>query len=160
MSDNISIIHERQEKRYKEIGSNFSMNPEYLNELIKAFPDNIKVHYAHNTNGEIVSGLTSQKYNGKFLAWMGGARAEEHANEFLIWNLMLGAKADGFKRFEIAGADARNQCHFKSGFNPDLEVFYKINKKSIFGEAASWAYSNLYLKARSAKSHLIESKTR
>ena len=151
MSDDISILHERQEKRYKEKEANFSLDLDYLKELSTAFPDNIRVHYVYNDKGEVVSGMTSQKYNGRFLVWMGIARAEEHANEFLIWKLMEMAKAEGLEKFEIAGANVRNQCQFKSRFSPSLEVWYRIYKKSIMGKAAEWTYSNIYEKTLSQR---------
>ena len=149
-SDDISILYERQEKRYRELGANFSMNREYLNELTKAFPDNIRVYYAYNNEGEVISASCQQEYKRRVLGWAAMARTVENGNEFLLWKLIELANSEGYEKFEISGANARNQCIFKSKFNPSLELFYKIIKKSLFGKTASWAYSNLYLKHRPA----------
>lgn len=144
IGDDISILHGRQERRYKEIAANFSMDADYLNELFRAFPDNIKVYYAYNDKGEIVSGLTSHEYGDRFVVWMGIARAEQHANEFLIWRLIEKAKSEGHSKFEIIGADARRLNHFKSRFSPSLEVCSRIYKKSMLGKIAGWSYVKIY----------------
>jgi hypothetical protein len=150
-SDDISILHERQERRYREKAANFSVDADYLKKLLKAYPDNIKVYYVHNGKGEVVSGMISQEYNGRFLVWMGIARAVEHANEFLIWKLIEQARSEGLKKFEIAGANVRDQCQFKSRFSPSLEVWYRIYKKSRVGNAAEWTHANIYEKILSQK---------
>lgn len=142
--NDISALHERQERRYRQIAANFSMDAKYLKELFKVYPDNIKVYYVYNDEGEVVSGLTSQEYKGRFMVWMGIARAVEHANEFLIWRLMEKAKSEGLKVFEIAGADDIHLNQFKSRFSPSLDVWYRICKTSTLGKVAGWAYANLY----------------
>ena len=147
-SDDVSALYERQETRYKEKAANYSMDADYLKEVLKAYPDNIKIYYVHNDKGEIVSGMISQEYNGRFIVWIGIARSEEHANEFLIWKLMAQAKSEGFKKFEIAGGDDINQCKFKSRFSPSLETWYHVSKKSMLGEFAGWTYANLYKRTR------------
>ncbi len=144
MSDDISILHERQERRYREIAANFSMDADYLKELFKAYPDNIKVYYAYNDSGEVVSSSNSQEYKRRFLGWMGMAKTAGNANEFLMWKLIELAKSKGYQKFEIAGADVRKQCQFKSKFNPSLEMWYRIHKMSMLGKAVGWAYVNIY----------------
>jgi lipid II:glycine glycyltransferase (peptidoglycan interpeptide bridge formation enzyme) len=136
MSNDVSTLHERQERRYREKAANFSMEGEYLKEVFKAYPDNTKVYYVYNNRGEVVSGMNSQEYNGKFMLWMGIARAKEHANEFLIWKVIEKARSEGFKKFEIAGADEKDLNQFKSRFSPSLETWYRISKTSLFGKAA------------------------
>jgi len=144
VSDDISLLHERQERRYREKAVSFSMDAHYLKELFETYSDNIKVYYVHNDNGEVVSGMLSQEYNGRFLVWMGIARAVEHANEFLIWRLIEQSRSNGLKKFEIAGANVRNQCQFKSRFSPSLEIWYRIYKRSRIGKAAEWTHANLF----------------
>lgn len=144
MGDDMSLLHDRQERRYREKAASFSLDAEYLKELFMAYPDNIKVYYAYNDDGEVVSASNSQEYKGRFLGWMGIAKTTGHANEFLVWKLMELAKSKGYEKFEIAGADVWNQCMFKSKFNPSLELWYHIYKKSALGKVAGWAYTNIY----------------
>jgi hypothetical protein len=143
-SSDLSIFHERQERRYKEKAANFSMDADYLKDLFQAFPDNISIYYVYNDSGEAVSASMGQEYKGRFLGWMGLAKSTGHANEFMLWKLMESARSRGLKKFEIAGANVRSQCQFKSKFNPSLEICYHIYKKSYLGKVAEWTYVNLY----------------
>ena len=144
VSDDIFILNERQEKRYKEIAPYFTMDAEYLNELLKAFPDNIKVYYVYNDTEQAISGIVTQEYNGRFFIWMGIAKAAEHANQFLIWKVMERAKSEGYKKFEIWGADNRHLNVFKSRFGSSLEISERVYKKSLMGKVAGWTYLNIY----------------
>jgi hypothetical protein len=143
-STDLSIFHERQEKRYREKAANFSIDVKYLQGLRDTYPDNIHIYYIYNNEGQVVSASIAQEYKGRVLGWMGLAKSVGHANEFMIWKLIEGAKSKGFDKFEIAGANVRSQCQFKSRFNPSLEVCYHIYKKSHLGRTAEWAYANLY----------------
>ncbi len=140
----ISIFHERQERRYREKAANFSMDGNYLKDLYDAFPHNIRIYHVYDSGGQVVSASIAQEYKGRVLGWMGLAKSTGHANEFMVWRLLEAAKLRGFNSFEIAGANVRSQCQFKSRFNPSLEVCYHIYKKSHLGKAAEWTYSNLY----------------
>ncbi len=140
----LTMFHERQERRYKEKAASFSMDIDYLRDLFRAYPDNIHVYYVYNDAGQIEAASMAQEYKGRFLGWIGLAKASSHANEFMIWRLMDAARSRGLEKFEIAGADVRSQCQFKSKFNPTLEVCYHIYKKSLLGKAAEWTYANLY----------------
>ncbi len=150
MNDDISIFHERQERRYREKEVNFSIDSEYLEEVFKAYPDNIKAYYVHNDLGEVVTGMISQEYKEKFMVWMGIARAKEHANEFLIWKTIEKARSEGFRRFEIAGADEKHLNQFKSRFSPSLETWCRISKMSLLGKASRY-FVDLYNRTISQK---------
>ncbi len=143
-SSDLSIFHERQERRYKEKAANFSMDADYLKEIFRAYPSNISIYYVYDGEGQVIAASTAQEYKGRFLGWMGLAKSVGHANEFMIWKLMETAKSKGLEKFEIAGANVRSQCQFKSKFNPSLEVCYHIYKKSTLGRAAEWAYTSIY----------------
>lgn len=143
-SRDLSVFHERQERRYKEKAANFSMDADYLRDIFRAYPSNISVYYVHDDKGQIVAASTAQEYKGHFLGWMGLAKSVGHANEFMIWKLIETAKSKGSVRFEIAGANVRSQCQFKSKFNPSLEVSYHIYKRSKLGRASEWVYTSLY----------------
>lgn len=143
-SKDLSIFHERQERRYKEKAANFSMDVDYLRDIFRAYPSNIGVYYVYDETGQVLAASTAQEYKGRFLGWMGLAKSVGHANEFMIWKLIEIAKSKGSEKFEIAGANVRSQCQFKSKFNPSLDVCYHIYKRSSLGRAAEWAYTSLY----------------
>ncbi len=143
-SNDLSVFYERQEKRYREKAADFSINRNYFRDLFDAFPDNLKIYYIYNDKGEVVAASISQEYNGRFLGWMGLAKTVGHANEFMIWKLIEVAKSKNLAKFEIAGANVRAQCQFKSKFNPSLELCYHIRRRNALGKVAEWTHGNLY----------------
>jgi hypothetical protein len=142
--EDISFFYNMQSKRYDEQGMiDPLISQGYFSDLVKAYPENIQVYYLYDKIGEIIGSLAVQEYKDKFTGWMGLAKTVEHANEILIWSLIQLAKAKDFKKFEIIGANVKNQCPFKSKFNPGLEMGYTIHKKNFRGSFAEWAYVNL-----------------
>ena len=145
--DQTSVFCSRISKRYEEQGMiDPLISEEYFSDLVKAFPDNIKIYYLYEKTGEIISALTTQEYKDRFYAWMGITKTTENANELILWNLIQLAKAKKYKKFEIIGANVKNQCPFKSKFNPALEMSYVVYKKNLKGSVAEWAYINLIKK--------------
>jgi hypothetical protein len=143
-SNDLSIFYERQEKRFREKAASFSINLNYFQDLFDAFPDNLKIYYIYDDKGEAIAASISQEYKGRFLGWMGLAKTAGHANEFMIWKLIELAKSKNLAKFEIAGANVRAQCQFKSKFNPCLELSYHIRRRNALGKVAEWTYGNLY----------------
>jgi lipid II:glycine glycyltransferase (peptidoglycan interpeptide bridge formation enzyme) len=144
LGEDVSAFCAMQSKRYEEQGMiDPLISEEYFSDLVKAYPDNIRVYYLYEQNGGIISALATQEYKDRFQGWMGLTKTVEHANELIIWNLMQIAKAKNYKKFEIIGANVKNQCPFKSKFNPSLERNYIINKKNLKGNIAEWVYVNL-----------------
>lgn len=143
-TDDISAFYSMQSRRYKEQGMPDPLiSEDYLKDLYRAYPDNIKMYYIHDKNGEIISATATQEYKDRSRGWMGLMKTIGHANEFLVWNLIQLSKARGFKKFEIIGANVKNQCPFKSKFNPGLETNYIISKRNVRGRMAEWAYINI-----------------
>lgn len=142
--EDLSIFCDMQSRRYEEQGMiDPLISEEYFSDLVKAYPDNIKVYYLYERNGEVISALTTQEYKDRFQAWMGLTKTVENANEQIVWNLIQLARERKYKKFEIIGANVKNQCPFKSKFNPSLETNYIIQKKNLRGMMAEWAYINL-----------------
>lgn len=143
-AEDISAFYSMLKSRYEEQGlADPLISKDYLKDLFKAYPDNIKMYYIYDKGGEIISAFTTLEYKDLCQGWMGLMRATGHANEFLIWNMIMLCEAKNFKKFEIIGANVKNQCPFKSKFNPMLEMNYVITKKNIRGSIAEWAYINL-----------------
>ncbi|HEY3272412.1 MAG TPA: GNAT family N-acetyltransferase [Methanocella sp.] len=131
--------------RYREQGLTFPIaSPRYLDDLLKAYPDNLKMYFLYNGK-EIASVIIICIYKGRLIYWMGNARLDSGiaGNDFMIWSCIKMAKEEGCREFELQGACERRLWHFKSKYNPRLEVFYAITKKDELGKAAEWAYFNI-----------------
>jgi hypothetical protein len=144
LAEDVSAFYSMQSRRYEEQGLvDPLVGKDYLKDLFEAYPDYIKMYYIYDKGGSIISAFTTLEYKERFQGWMGLIKTIGHANEFLIWNMIQYSLAKNFKKFEIIGANVKNQCPFKSKFNPNLEMNYIISKKNIRGNMAEWAYLNL-----------------
>lgn len=109
-------------------------SPEYIKELMAAFPDNIKMYQLFE-NDELTATDLMIEYKDRAIFWGGGAGLKEgYYTAYLKWENMKKAKARGFKTFEIWGADVRREMSFKSKFNPRLEYIQIIQKKDLVGD--------------------------
>ena len=58
----------------------------------------------------------------------------------LQWLLIQRAKAEDYPIFENMGANNPDLAFFKSRFNPDLVMYFEIEKKDVLGAFSGWAY--------------------
>ncbi len=130
------------EKRYEVQGLNLPIfSPQYLADLLVAFPDNIKMYFIYHGD-DIIALCINCEYKNVVTHWLGAAKFDNGiaGNDYLLWELIKIAKASGFTEFEIQGANQKRLSQFKSKFNPDLEVYYSIEKRDNIGKLAEWAY--------------------
>ncbi len=119
-------------------------SPAYVNELLKAFPDNLKMYFAYN--GDVFTGaLVDCDYKGRSIGWMGNASAKEgiNINEYLLWEVMKKSRAAGYRIFENLGADELRLNNFKTKFNPTLVPYFYAIKKDRRFRAASYGSEKL-----------------
>jgi hypothetical protein len=135
-------------KRYEDQGLRFPLiSMEYLQDLLRLYPDNIKLYYVYEDDNIIGSNLAII-YNKKVISWMGTPKPNVSlpVNDFIFWELIKIAK-DANSAFVIGGADTRRICSFKSRFNPSLETNYRVCRRKKTGAVAEWAYLNVYKKS-------------
>jgi hypothetical protein len=148
-SEDVSMIYEMLNNRYKEQKmSSALISLNYLNDLKKEFPKNIKIYYILNENGEIISATATQEYKNTLVDWLGSTKTVSGANEYMEWELIKYAKSLNYRLFDFAGANKKSISTFKSKFNPKLYVSYNVSKKNVIGRTAEWAYLN-FVKKRS-----------
>ena len=63
---------------------------------------------------------------------MGNARLDSGiaGNDSMLWTMIKKAKEEGCTEFEIQGAGDRRLWHFKSKYNPQLEVCYAASRRT------------------------------
>jgi hypothetical protein len=144
---NLSSFCDLMIPRYKEQGLNFSFyNSDYLSDLFKMYPEQLKL-YSLYQNNDLIGGILTQEYK-KFLTWHGNAKIIDgvYGNEFIIWQLIQKAKGEGYSKLELTGANLRSLSQFKSKFNPSLEICYNAVRKDSLGKIAEWTYINFVRK--------------
>jgi len=138
-------------KRYDEQHIRFPIvSREYLADLLRLYPDNIKLYYVYDGNGSIIGANMAVIYKDKVISWLGTPKPEVDlpVNELLFWEFVKKAK-DSNRAFEIGGADTQRLCAFKSRFNPSLETSYRVVRRGNIGAVAEWVYLNVYKKSSS-----------
>ncbi|NLM28932.1 MAG: GNAT family N-acetyltransferase [Methanomicrobiales archaeon] len=138
----ISTLHRILADRYRDPALDIPpIDRNYLEDLVHTYPDRIAAYYLYNTEDELVGAVAAQEYR-RFLLWMGTPKVETaHAgNEYLQWLLIQRAKTEGYQMFENMGANNPDLAFFKSRFNPDLMMYFEIEKKDTFGAVSEWAY--------------------
>jgi hypothetical protein len=134
--------------RYRQQGLNYPvLSPEYLKDLMDAYPENLKLYFLYNGDEVVGIDLICQ-YKGRIMLWMGESIINKDipANYFTRWEMIKKAKAEGFKEMEIEGANTKRLCANKSRFNPRLDRSFHITKKDALGKVAEWTYQNLLKK--------------
>lgn len=151
-SDDVSTLHRLVSERYRDPSLDIPpIKRGYLEDLVRAYPDRIGVYYLYDTEDEVAGVVATQEYK-RFLLWMGTPRLESaHAgNEYLQWLLIRHAKAQGYRTFENMGANNRDLIFFKSRFNPDLTMYFQVEKKDTLGAFSEWAYLSFVKKLMTA----------
>jgi hypothetical protein len=91
---------------------------------------------------EIVGMSINYVYKDKFVGWIGSYK--KNFGEFLEWDLIRRAKAEGYRFYENPDANAKRLTQFKSKFNPTLEIDYDIYRQDVLCRAALWSYSHIF----------------
>ncbi len=137
-----SILTSLLTERYNDQGLNHAVDSAFLNEAINAYPKNLILNCLYD-NDKLIGSTLNQAYN-RYLGWMGLPKSNDskykNVNEFMIWQLMQEAKSMGFETFEICGANKQSLCAYRSKFNPQLELYFTIEKKDLLGKLAEAVY--------------------
>lgn len=130
---------EAQRKGLNKVGKTFfhRQSPEYIKEVLQAFPDNVKMYFVYN--GDDLLGIKVVcDFNGRSIAWMGNTAIHQNlaTNEYMWWELIKRAKLEGHKTYENVGAGEKRLNFAKTKFNPVLVPCFNILKKDIFYKTA------------------------
>jgi lipid II:glycine glycyltransferase (peptidoglycan interpeptide bridge formation enzyme) len=147
-TDDINTFYNILKDRYNQQKLNFPfISPEYFKEIITIFPNNIKIYFLYD-DSNIIDITANYEYKNRIMFWKGWVNLQKniHSSEYLTWEFIKEAKSNGYKKVEIQGANVKRLCHFKSKFNPFLEIFFNIYKKDALGKLAEWTYLNFLRK--------------
>jgi Acetyltransferase (GNAT) domain len=118
--------------------------PEYLKDVLEAFPDHIRMYFLYNGDA-LIGGSVNCVFNGRCVGWMGATTSTNGltANEYMIWEILKMAKSEGYKMFENIGADEKRLNHAKTKFNPTLVPCFYIYKKDMLYKTAKYSMTRL-----------------
>jgi lipid II:glycine glycyltransferase (peptidoglycan interpeptide bridge formation enzyme) len=121
-----------------------SLGPDYLRDILAAFPENIRMYFLYN--GSEIAGInTVIEYKDKLVGWLGNTNSNGNGffNEYIWWELIERARAKGLKEYLIPGGDQKRLATFKSKFNPSTQVNFVLTRKDAPGAIAEWLYKNV-----------------
>jgi hypothetical protein len=133
--EDIDFIYASVLKRLEDQEQSLNMPKEYFHDLYDAFcPKNLHVFVAEYKNAK-VGGVITTCYNGRVSVWFGAVQTEIsglYPNDLLHWHVMKWAVEQGFKEFEIIGANRPTISFFKSRYNLGLRMYLSATKSSSF----------------------------
>ena len=140
------IIYSLLKDRYAEQGLHSPvLSNRYLNELIRAYPENIEAYVAKDIDGEVLTGKLVIKYKDRYINWIGDMKTEDASlQDYIMWKFIEKAKSEGYTVFDFGGANTKRLCAFKAKFNPRLELYFSITRKNLLGRISEWMYNLVY----------------
>ncbi|MGD0644431.1 MAG: GNAT family N-acetyltransferase [Candidatus Bathyarchaeia archaeon] len=140
-----SAVSNRLSKQELNIG----ISKDYFLDLYESFyPRNLNVFIAEYGN-ERVGGIITICFKDKLSVWFGAAQSDFggfYPNDLLHWSIIKWANKQGFKKFEIIGANSPTISFFKSKYNLNLELYFSVSKySSWFVKYAKSAYTKALL---------------
>ena len=142
-TENVRELYFSLKQRYSQKGLNLPLKLEYLKDLFDEFkPSALKLYLAFYEDKVMGSQFCIQ-YKDTSISWCGGSRSESNqieANELLTWFTIEKAIQDGFRWFEIEGANTRHLCDAKSRYCPSDALYFRMRKANMIGSLAEKAY--------------------
>lgn len=116
----LSLLEERQRLR---------MTHEFFEDAYRvAHPHEMKVFYIEK-DSKVISGVVLLHHRGRIYAWVGTPRSKYNGlpvNDLIYWESLKWGISEGFKTFEIMGADDQSLYPFKRKFGPALIQYYTM----------------------------------
>jgi hypothetical protein len=104
---------------------------EYLNELLKMYPEHIQNYNIVDKENNILGSALIIKYKIAVI-WLEATENKYGGYSFIIWCLVKELqKASKINKIDFCGLNKKSNSIFKSKFNPSLEVYYRIRKKTF-----------------------------
>jgi lipid II:glycine glycyltransferase (peptidoglycan interpeptide bridge formation enzyme) len=134
--EDLEFVHNLLYNRYTQQGIQPIDYKKYLLDIYQQFhPDNLKIFIAEY-KGQRISGTVNLCWKNIMYLWVGVPKTELSGispNDLINWEAIKWAQMNGLQYYEEmdAGYDPRLR-HFKSKYNPDLEIWYSATKHSSF----------------------------
>jgi hypothetical protein len=92
---------------------------------------------------QVVAVCLSSGFNGELtLLWGGAGKIKDiDCNEYMIWEFIKTAKAEGYRTIVNPDADTQRLTGFKSKFNFSIDYRYSIYKNDLLVDLLKYPYS-------------------
>ncbi|MFC2162155.1 GNAT family N-acetyltransferase [Candidatus Altiarchaeota archaeon] len=130
--DEVGKIYESVNDRYREQGRTQPVPLDYIEDIYREYKDNLFVYTARK-DGEYVSGHVDVCYKDKVSSWVGSAKVSMkgvYPNDMLAWEAKKHAKEEGYRYYEVIGANTPRLSPYKNKYNPRPELNFQVKKCS------------------------------
>ena len=143
----VQYLYDSLQKRYEAQDRGLSVSREYIQDLFNEFgSENLRIFTAVN-DGQTVGAILLLNYKGTSSVWLGVSKSDLAGlptNDMIQWEAIKWSMQNGFRTFELMGANTPRLCEFKSKYSPHLEVYFNVKKAGILGNLAEKTYRKLY----------------
>jgi len=128
----LEFIYTLLVKRRTEQGMHATSSIEYLTDVFQSFKKNNMKLLVAKFNKRRIGGLINLHYKNKVIFWIGAPKisSEISVNELLLWESIKFAYDQGFRYYEIMGANHPKLYTFKTKYNGDLVMYLSCRKYS------------------------------
>lgn len=141
-------------ERYEEQNISLSVSNSYLGKIYDELSKNnqILIKGIRNTD-HFLTGLILLKYNKRIHHWIGGVAPKGKytgINELMHWEVIKESRDTSLSHYDLVGANTRHLCRYKSKFNPELSLYFQVEKGNVKGNMLRFLYDR-YLNKYSRK---------
>ena len=147
--DYSKYIVELTRNRYREQGINWSVNNNYVQDIMQGFNKDYFSSFCAEYGSEIITGMITYKYKNACYDWIGGinpAAKLSGVNELLHWSIASKAKEEGLHWYNLGGANTPHLSKSKSKYSPQLITYYDIYKTNLKGSIVYNISQNKWIK--------------
>lgn len=141
--EDLAFLHESVDNRYRAQNMHLLLSKEYLDDLFQQFGgSHIRISVAQSEN-TVLGAIIHLVYKDTVSVWHGVAKSDVSGlavNDLIQWKSIQWAIRNGFKKYELMGANTPRLCEFKSKYSPELDLYFIIKKADLLGKMAEQFY--------------------
>lgn len=133
--------------RYAELGEEFSLSWEYVDDLVAALGDRVRVYVARAPDDRYLGGIVALYSNDTAYNWLGGSRASydnNSVNSLVHWtiirDLLEEPSLDSVSRYDLMGANTERLCRYKAKFGGIVAPYFVVETPGKSMDLAKRAY--------------------
>jgi len=146
--EDIEYVYESLNQRYQAQKMKPPVLKQYLYDMFEQFGSSYLKICVVLHKGKPVGAFICTTYKDTLCTWIGGVGSSGigslEANGLLHWETIRWAIRNGYKTYDLVGANTRNICESKSKFSPELDLGFTIRKTGLTGKLAERLYLLLY----------------
>jgi len=132
--------------RYEQQGETFTLPTEAALDFYRGLPEGVVRPYVCRVDGEFVGGMVVLADGDTIHRWQGGAKhdCDVPVNDLLDWRIIREGSADGYRRYDMEGANEQRLCDYKAKFAPDVVPYYQMERGHPGVRLGSKLYTRLF----------------